>query len=247
MKRKLLLTNLALLVLSGAVTWHLRQEWKAAAVREQTVLRRRLKPAPAPPMTPLRTLEPVKAAGYIDIAQKMLFSKDRNPTVVIEPPPPPKPKPMPALPLFHGMLDLGDGPVAIMSENARAPHHDYQPGDKVGAFKLVDVSNDAIVLEWEGQTITKSPEEMLDRDTPAPGTVAGNVAAKAPPTAAPAVKITPPEKPGPGLDLGGGVRACQPGETSAAGAVVDGMRKVIKTSPFGSKCYWEPAGGSGAN
>jgi hypothetical protein len=62
---------------------------------------------------------------------------------------------MPALPLFHGLLDLGDGPIAIMSDGPKGPHRDYQPGDKVGAFKLVAVNNDELVLEWEGQTITK--------------------------------------------------------------------------------------------
>jgi hypothetical protein len=111
---------------------------------------------------------------------------------------------------------------------------------------LVAVSNDAIVLEWEGHTITKSPEEMLDRATPAPAASAGPVASAAPPSAA-VQKIAPPEKPGPGLDLGRGVRACQPGDTSAEGAVVDGMRKVLKPSPFGAKCYWESISGAGTN
>jgi hypothetical protein len=110
-KRKLLLANLVLLALTGAAALHLRREWTDADAREQAVLQQRIKPVPAPPITPLRPAEPVKAAGYIDIAQKMLFSKDRNPTVVIEPPAPPPPKPMPALPLFHGLLDLGDGAV----------------------------------------------------------------------------------------------------------------------------------------
>ena len=70
---------------------------------------------------------------------------------------------MPALPLFHGVVDLGDGPMAIMSEGPKGPHRDYQPGDKVGAFKLVAVNNDELVLEWEGQTITKKVDEILDR------------------------------------------------------------------------------------
>jgi hypothetical protein len=244
-KRRLLLANLALLILAGVVTLNLRRQWIDADAREQAVLQQRIKPVPAPPLPALHAAEPVKAAGYIDIAQKMLFSKDRNPTVVIEPPPPPPPKPMPALPLFHGIVDLGEGAVAIMSENAKAPHRDYQPGDSVGPFKLVAVSNEAIVLEWDGHTITKSPEEMLDHTIPAPSN-SGQVASNTPPPTAPA-KVAPPEKPGPGLDLGRGVRACQPGDTSPEGAVIDGMRKVIKPSPFGAKCYWEAVGGTGTS
>jgi hypothetical protein len=245
-KRKLLLANLVLLALCVAAVTHLRREWIDADAREQAVLQQRIKPVPPPPMTPLHPLEAVKAAGYTDIAQKMLFSKDRNPVVVIEPPAPPPPKPMPPLPLFHGVVDLGEGPMAIMSENAKAPHHDYQPGDKVGAFKLVAVSNEEIVLDWEGHTITKSAEEMLDRTSPAPGASTAPVAAAAAAPATAAQKLTPqPAKAGPGGDLGRGVKACVPGDSSAEGAVVEGMRKVIKPSPFGSKCYWEAVNASG--
>lgn len=248
MKRKLLFANLVLLAVTAAVVMHLRSEWMEADAREQAFLRQRIRPAPAPPFPPLRPVPEVKAAGYAEIAQKMLFSKDRNPIVVVEPPPPPPPKPMPALPLFHGIVDLGNGAMAIMSENAKAPHRDYQPGDKVGAFKLVSVSNDAIVLEWEGHTVSKTPDEMMDHSIPAPGTPGAPAAASnAQAAAAQPAKIAPPDKPGPGIDLGRGVRGCQPGDTSPEGAVIDGMRKVIKPSPFGNKCYWESLSGQGQN
>jgi hypothetical protein len=235
MKRKLMLANVALLALTVAGAVHLRREWVEARAGEQAVLRKRIAPAAPPPMAPLPVAETVRAASYNDIAQKDLFSKDRNPVVVVEPPPPPKPVPMPALPLFHGLLDLGDGPMAIMSEGPKGPHRDYQPGDKVGAFKLVAVDNQEIVLEWEGQTIRKNVDEMLDRSTAAPPT---------PGSAAPAPAPLPP--PGvthaaaaPGGELPGGIKACQPGDTSPAGTVADGMRKTIKSTPFGARCFWE--------
>ena len=234
MKRKLLLANLALLALSVAGGVHLRREWTESRDREQAVLRKGIRPVPPPPMTPLPATAPVKADSYIDIAQKTLFSKDRNPVVVVEPPPPPKPVPMPALPLFHGVVDLGDGPMAIMSLGPKGPHRDYQPGDEVGAFKLVAVNNEKLVLEWEGKTITKKVDEIFDRTTaaaPAPAPAAGAPAPVAPPVATAAAA--------PGGELNGGVKACQPGDTSPAGTVADGMRKVIKPTPFGSKCYWE--------
>jgi hypothetical protein len=236
-KRKLLLANLALLALTAAGVVHLRTQWIEARAREQAVLRKRIQPAPAPPLPPLPATETVKAARYNDIAQKMLFSKDRNPVVVVESPPAPKPVPMPALPLFHGVLNLGDGPMAIMSEGPKGPHRDYQPGDKVGAFKLVAVNNEELVLEWEGQTITKRLDEILDRSTAAPG--AQQVAAVAPTTPVAAKPLVAPAPAAPGADLSAGVKACQPGDTSPAGTVTDGMRKVVKATPFGNKCYWE--------
>jgi hypothetical protein len=236
-KRKLLLANLALLALVTAGAVHLRREWTEARAREQAVLEKRIQPAPPPRTVAPATTEPVKAAGYNDIAQKMLFSKDRNPVVVVEPPPAPKVIPMPALPLFHGVVNLGDGPMAIMSVGPKGPHRDYQPGDKVGEFKLVAVNNEELVLEWEGKTITKKVDEILDRSTaaaPAPGPVAAAAAA------APPRPVTPaPAEPGP--DLNGGIKACQPGDSSPAGTVADGMRKVIRQTPFGPRCYWESA------
>jgi len=234
-KRKLLWANLALLALSVAGGVHLRREWTEARAREADMLRKRTQPTPPPRISPLPAPAPVKADGYSDIAQKMLFSRDRNPVVVVEPPPPPKVVPMPPLPLFHGVVDLGDGPMAIMSVGPKGPHRDYQPGDKVGDFKLVAVNNEELVLEWEGKTITKQVDEILDRSTAAPP-APGPAAAAAPPPAAALVAKAPAA---PGGDLNGGIKACQPGDTSPAGTVTDGMRKVIKPSPFGSKCYWE--------
>ena len=38
---------------------------------------------------------------------------------------------MPPLPIFHGVLDLGEGPMAIMSEGPKGAHRDYQPGTNV--------------------------------------------------------------------------------------------------------------------
>lgn len=239
MKRKLLFANVTLLALSAAGVVHLRREWTEARAREQAVLQQRIQPVPAPPNPPRPATVAVRAADYGDIAQKMLFSKDRNPVVVVEPPPAPKPVPMPALPLFHGVLNLGDGPMAIMSEGPKGPHRDYQPGDKVGAFKLVAVNDDELVLEWQGQTITKKFDEILDRSTanqPAPGPAA---ATRLAPTAPRVVQPVAPAPAAPGADLSFGLKACQPGDSSPAGTVTDGMRKVVKPTPFGSKCYWE--------
>jgi hypothetical protein len=236
-KRKLLLANLALLALATAGAVHLRREWVEAHTREEAVLQKRIPPVPPPRMPVPATTEPVKAAGYYDIAQKMLFSKDRNPVVVVEPPPAPKVVPMPALPLFHGVVNLGDGPMAIMSVGPKGPHRDYQPGDQVGEFKLVAVNNEELVLEWEGKTITKKVDEILDRGTaapPAPGPAAAATTAAAPPP-----RPVTPATAEPGPDLNGGIKACQPGDDSPAGTVADGMHKVIRQTPFGPRCYWE--------
>lgn len=240
MKRKLLFLNFVLIVLITATAIRLHSQWVEARISEQAVLQQRIKPAPAPPLTPLPAAEAVKASTYSDIAEKMLFSKDRNATVTIEAPAPPPPKPMPPLPVFHGLLNLGDGPTAIMSEQPGGEHRDFRPGDQVGPFKLVAVDTEEIVLEWEGTTITKKVDELIDHSAPPPPAPAKVAAAATPPPAkAPPPKTAPAA---PGVDLGGrGIKACQPGDSSPPGTVADGMRKVIKSTPFGKNCYWEPA------
>jgi hypothetical protein len=235
LKRKLLLANILLLGLSSALVVHLRQQWLEDEAREEALLRQRLRAVSPPPLAPIRAAQPVKAAGYIDIAQKMLFSKDRNPVVVVEPPAPPPPKPMPPLPLFHGLVDLGDGPEAIMSENPKAQHRDYRPGDQIGPFKLIDVNSEEVTFGWDDKTITKKVDELLDRTIqqapPAPVTT----------TAAPPVQVDAVGKPAPGADFGRGMRGCQAGDTSPAGTVAEGWVKVLKATPFGTHCYWEQA------
>jgi len=238
-KRKLLFANVALLALSAAIIVHLRRSYVETRAREKGVLSQHIRPIPPPPTTPRPAPEPMRPAAYSDIAQKMLFAKDRNPVVVVEPPPPPPKPKMPALPVFHGVINMGDGPIAILSEGPKAPHRDYQPGDQVGAFKLVSVNSDELVLEWEGQTITKKVDEMIDRNEPAtPAASAAPVEPAAPP---PAPVATAAAKPG--LELPTGIRACVSGDTSPEGTVADGMRKVIKPTPFGSRCYWESDSG----
>jgi hypothetical protein len=238
LKRTLLLTNLALLLLCGWIGLRLRQHLTDDDTREQAVLQQQIKPIPAPPLAPPRTAEPLRPAGYIDIAQKMLFSKDRNPTVVVEAAPPPPPKPMPPLPVFHGMMNLGDGAFAILSEKPGGPHRDFRPGEAVGEFKLVAINNEEITLEWDGKTITRKVEEILDRGAP-PAAGAPNVS---PGTQARKIEPVHNAPAAPGMDLSDrGIRLCQAGDDSPAGTVTDGMRKVIKESPFGKNCYWEPA------
>jgi hypothetical protein len=234
--------NLLLLALTLAAAARLRWQWLDARTREQGVLRQRTKPLPPPPVPPVPAAEAVRAGAYIDIAQKMLFSKDRNPIVVVVAPPPPPPKRQPPLPLFHGMVDLGDGPMAIMSEKSGAQHRDFRPGEQIGEYKLVAVDRQEITLEWDGRNITKKVDEMLDRSVaPAPqaSAPAATATAAAPPHPA---QPQPRGEAKPGADLGGrGIRACQAGDTSPPGTVADGMRKVIRKTPFGESCYWEAA------
>jgi len=295
--RRIILLNLALLALVGALGWILRANWLEAQARERAVLRRNVAPKAvlAPPSLP--AVQPAAPAEYIDVASKMLFSKDRNPTVVVEPPKAPPEPVMPALPSYSGQMAIGE-PVIFLS-GANNVQHGYHAGDQVGDFKLVSFDEDKIAFEWNGKSIERKPEDLrpkvvaqagpgggagavpvqaMPRPTiPTPGyprpfasgdgrNAAPSSATPAPeassapaPAAAPVSPVTSlggpkTAKPGDtdsandasddgmlGPVLPGGVRACVPADTSPAGTVHSGYRKVQAMSIFGPSCGWEPA------
>ena len=242
MTRRLLVLNLVLLVAIAAAVWRLREDWIAARVREQALLGQAVKPRPAVPLIPDKPAEPVTAAGYAEIADKMLFAKDRNPTVVVEAAPAPPPKPMPPLPVLYGVMNLLDGTTAIMGEKSGAKHQGVRPGDQIGDFTLVAISNSEITLDWEGKAVTRKIDEMIDRTEAPPPSVGSNApraTSPAPPTPAPGQSGRAVDA-APGVDVGNRIKACQRGDVSPAGTVSGGYRKVVSATPFGEACRWEP-------
>jgi hypothetical protein len=232
LRKKLWFLNLLLLAGIALLARELHQNWKAAREREKKIAVRAVK---AEPVAAIPTAPPpasVQAAGYADVAQAMLFSKDRNPTVVVEAPPP---KPQPPFPRFYGAMNLGEGLIAILSDGP-SEQRPFQAGDKVGEYKLAEIGEDTLVFEWDGKKFPKKFSELADRS---------DVQAEATPrVAAAAAPPPPPPKPvgpGPGIDMGGGFAACNAGDTSPAGTVVNGMRKVLIETPFSKVCRWEPA------
>jgi hypothetical protein len=301
--RRMVLLNLALLALVGALGWVLRANWLEAQARERAVLRRRVAPRAvlAPPSIP--GVQAAAPAEYIDVANKMLFSKDRNPIVVVEPPKPAPEPVMPALPSYSGQMSIGE-PVIFLSV-AKDVQHSYHAGEQVGDFKLASFDQDNIVLEWKGKTVERKLEDLrvkqiLAQAGAGAGATTGSGAAQVPVpvmprpsfpapgyprpvnspdnantglsvVAAPAASSTSSSTAAPSLGpaspttslsgskagdsnnasdasddgmfgavLPGGRRACVPTDTSSAGTVHSGYRKVQAMSIFGASCDWEP-------
>jgi len=238
LNRKLLILDVVLVALAVYAGFQFRSQWLAAKAREAAIMNQKPAPLPPPQFTPLSTAPPVLSAGYAEIAQKLLFDRSRNSTVVVEVPPPPPPKPMPPLPVYHGMMNIGDGPAAILSVSASSPQMEVHPGETIGPFKLVDVDTQEIVLEWDGKIIRKTVDEILDRATRQVVADAGGTVTVPPP--APAAPVT--QSPlGPGADTGRGYKVCVPNDSTPDGSVVDGYRKVSIPTPFGNACRWDPA------
>ena len=182
-------------------------------------------------------------ANYLDVAQKTLFSKDRNPNVIIEvapPPPPPKEEPPPPRPNYYGQMGLGE-PVAFLS-TAKGGQKGFRVGDDVGPFKLVAFNRETITFEWQGKDLEYPLAELKPKE----GALANAAQSGGAPTFVPGkvMSIGPAigleEK---GVVLGtaaGDTRTCVAGDKSPAGTVKDGFRKSIVPGPFGPMCQWEP-------
>lgn len=244
MKQRLLLLNLFLLLAIVAAGTVLRQKYRESKGQQERVLQQKPAPVPAPVIPPIPKTPPVTAATYAQVAQQMLFTRDRNPNVILPPPPPPpEPKKMPPLPFAYGVMDFGSGPLVLLSEKSGGQNKPYKVGDKIGEFKILAVSNKEISFEWEGKEVKKRMEELADKvaaNNQPPEPAATNASAGAP-KALPAPPPPPPAEPKPSKVELGENRACQPGDSSPAGTVADGFKKIVKPSPFGSTCYWEPA------
>ncbi len=233
-----MLLNLVLAALIVVLGLRVRDAWTEARKRERVVLGQRLKQLPAPPFTPLRKPEPVQAIAYAPIAQEMLWTPDRNPTVVVVAVPPP---PMPALPAVYGVYDVGDGLTAIMAVKAGEKHEMVKQGEKIGEFTVAELGPEALTLHWRDKIVTKKIEELVDHGQNGPKEAAQSPAAgparAASPAAAPAVaQVNLP----PGGEKGDGSRYCQPNDATPAGTVQNGLRKVVRRTPFGQSCSWDP-------
>ena len=250
MTRKLVLLNLLLVAMVGAAAWQFRENWLAARAREHALAKKKPPPAPAPVVPAAAPVPPVQAATYLDVAQNMLFSKDRNPNVVIEVAPP---KPVPPFPEAHGVMDLGGGPTIIMSEKAGGPQKSYRNGDKIGPFQIARLTTSEVVLAWEDKefpkkidelkpkvTAVQTPAELATGNRPPPPTHGTFHPPTSEDKAVEAREALRPKDGTPGLDTGGVERNCVPGDTSPSGTVMGGYRKIVTPSPFGQSCRWVP-------
>jgi len=215
-------------------------QWVAAKARETARLNQKTSPAPPPVLPPMPPQPVLQPSSYIDVAHKDLFDPSRNPDVPIElPPPPPPPRIPPPLPSFYGMMNLGDGYIAIMSKSGSSDQQEVRAGEMIGEFKLVAFNPKEITLEWEGQTIHQRTDEVAPQSRRSTGAATTALPSATNPVNTPAVVMA--DK-GPGADNGMANRPCQIGDTSAPGTVQEGFRKVVRPGPFGNTCYWESMG-----
>jgi hypothetical protein len=240
MSRKLWFLNILLLALAVFAGLQLRARWLAEKAREKAEFHRTIASIPAPPFTSAQVPLAATPANYVAIAQNDLFDPSRNPDVPIAPPPPPPPKPpVPPLPVYYGVMNIGDGPEAILGVSPGAPQQATRPGETIGPFKLVDVTRVDLTLEWNGELIRKSLDEITSHAT-APPPDAASAASNTP--APVQARVEAPTAKGPGGDGFNGSKLCQPNDSTPFGTEQGGLRKTEIKTPFGSTCLWDPVG-----
>lgn len=240
MRGRLLLLNLLLLAACLAAGWRLSTIHEERLQRQRQFLGERVSPAPAPPLSLPAPQPQVSAATYLPVAQRLLFSKDRNADVVIEVS---APKPVPPLPRYYGLMNFGDDPRVILAPPGK-PQKSYVAGEKVGEFQLSAIEPDGLVFQWEDRTIRARFDELREKaPPPAPQAQQSAQPPPAPPQTQNLSAVSTiggaGESKGPGGEEGAPTRPCQPGDSSPAGTVTDGYRKVLQKTPFGASCYWE--------
>lgn len=249
MRRNLLALDILLLALCGLGVWRFTESRRERLAEQESFLKRREVAVPAPVVLMPPKLAPTMAGPYVDVAQKLLLSADRNPTVVLDVVPP---KVMPALPRAYGAMDLGEGPRVVLAAAHGSPQRSYAPGETIGDFKLLAITQAGVVFEWDGKEVAAPYDQLRDLTAPEPARAATPTRAAAAPGAqasAPAGAVPKPAgvqtvtsnsnaqgKPGVGS---GFARSCQAGDNSPAGTVADGYRKVIQDLGVFKNCYWE--------
>lgn len=245
MKTGLVLSSLLLAAALTAVIWAGVRQWGQAETHRKTLVSNSVKASPVPPPAPLRPTEPQGAVAWADVAEKNLFSKDRNPNIVIEQKPVEEKK-MPALPVLYGVMGMPSGAQALIAEKKGESGHAVRAGESIGEFKILALDTQNITFGWNGKEVARKVDELIDREGPSgaapaapPAAVAGPAAAAPPPPPA-VTNANAAGKHGP-VQMGTPMEPaynCLSNDSSPAGTVDDGFRKTILPSPFGSFCKW---------
>jgi hypothetical protein len=244
LRPKVIALNALLLLALGIVIWRARLRWEQAqALRRSTLNVPVIFSQPQP--YPLPKPEAAVATKYADVAEKNLFSKDRNAVVIVEPPKVEIPKPMPALPIVYGVMGLPSGVRAIMSDKKGSLSTTIRAGDTIGEFKVAALDTQNVTFEWNDKQVTRKIDDLIDRSnsqTASNGSPAPAAAAPSGPAAAPPPPPAAPARPATAADLGdstsASTRAVKPGDTSPVGSTVDGYKKTCVATPFGNICQW---------
>lgn len=192
-------------------------------------------PVPRPGPGPSDVLN---ASSHESIVALNLFSSDRSPIPITEPPGPEVVKPMPPLPIVFGVASLPSGVRVLMAENMGGTQKLIRAGDSIGEYTVVAVDSAAMVLGWEGARITRRIADLTYKpDREGALRTVPQTWNQMPGNGTPATtRLLGREVGGPGVSR----RECIKDDSSPPGTVLEGYRKLVVKNPFGAACSWVP-------
>ena len=243
MSRNLVLLNLALLAVLVAGATELYRRTKEARQRYDIFERTGLGQGTAAFSRPAKPAA-ARPSDYMAVVDRLLFVKDRNPIVTVEAPPP-EVVDRPDLPRFIGLMDLGEGPIALMASGSKATPKPVARGEKVGEFTFVEVQGDSIIFQWQDEIIEVSQAEMIGLPAQAAGTSPGPRRSAGPQPAS-STRLDPGREGrvggqyniGPERAGQPGVYAADPKDASPHGTEHAGFVKTVRKTPFGNQSWW---------
>ena len=238
----MLVINVVLLVAAIGLAVKLRGDWLRAS-RRYAVL------GAATPTPPAAAPAPaVLAADWEVIAQRNLFSPDRNnelPKSAVEKPPPE--------PIVIGIINLGPGKkLALMSD--ASPRADSAPrqvkeGETFGGFRLLSIGDNEVEIEYQGQKKkldVYTSAQQVPAPPPAPASApqvqvvstAGANPAAASSNATNTIPLSATEGPT-NIPIEGTDSVFGHKDNLPAGTIRGNRRKVERITPFGKEVWWE--------
>lgn len=253
MKKKLGLLNvlLAALFVWGGVVFYGQYE---SARQRYAVFDGADGMADLPAMPAAAEAPAVRAADYAAISQRLLLSRDRNP--VIEVIVPDEEVEQPELPLLRGVIDLGDGPLALLTPDDDTPPRWTGVGEKVGEYTLEAFAEDTLTLAWNGASIelllsdlaaVKFDERERQRSErrrtvsrpSANREMAASRSGRSAPSLAAANAVVEKGKYTIGRQVTSGVYAADPTDGAPDGFEYKGYVRRVRVTPFGSQHWWQ--------
>ena len=219
MRQQMAILNVVLLVVALGLGIKLRGDWQRAQRRYAAL------GAATPPALPGAPAQAALAADWEVIAQRNLFSPDRN----NELPKSAGEKQQPE-PIVVGTMNLGPGrKLALMSEAnppAGTMPRQVKEGETFAGYRVVSIGDNEVEIEYEGQ------KKKL-------GVYISAQQVSSPPASAssPQVVSTGSVPAGP---MNQSVTTLDANNELPAGTVVGDRRKVVTKTPWGNSISWEP-------
>lgn len=260
--RKLLALNVVLAVLVMAVAAGLYARIGVANER-YSILTPQVPVKDVPDYPGPEAARRVRAGDYLPIVDRMLFSSDRNPIIEVAGPDQPSPESRPPLPRLTGIMELGEGPVALMSPDLDTPATPIEVGERVGAFTFLGTQGEKVLLQWRDEKIAAMPSELRGSSGDggrrrAGSRSAGSGRTRRPsrarmttsqaPARAESVQVRQPagQQPGAiggkyniGSEMSNGRYRADRNDNSPVGTRYQGFIKRSLVTPFGTRSWWE--------